>query len=249
MKRTLFITCITVCIGTTVWAQSPRHEWGALLESVNPFSHNAGFLGVVLEDLTEEKTDMLGLESPRGALIRDVASASAAEEAWVQPDDVVISWDGVSVRSAAQMNRLVKETPPGRKVDFTVFRSGAEKALSCHLQERNVRGMRMRDLAEMATGERDEVPETLLKPSGPKLGVVVMPMHEQLAKHFGVEGHGVLVSSVQEDSVAGRVGIKAGDVLVTINDQPLRNAADITRLLVQHQDEEIQLGYVRDKEA
>ena len=250
MKRLILTTGLVLFIGSVSWAQRPHHDWGALLESVNPFSHHAGFLGVVLADVTQENKEALGLESFHGALIRDIAGDSAAEEAGVLADDVVITWDGVAVRSASQMNRLVKETPPGREVEFTVVREGKEKALRCVLQERNILGLKMSDLAQLAEGEDENLQETLLTPSGPRLGVVVMPLHKQLAEHFGIgEEGGVLVSAVQEDSVAGEVGIQAGDVLVSINGEALHSAADVTRLLVQHGDKEISLDYVRDRKS
>ena len=249
MKKLLFTTSLVLFLGSMAWAQRSPHDFGALLESVNPFAHNAGFLGVVLEDLSEDRKAELGLDSLHGALIRNVAAASAAEEAGVQTDDVIILWDGVAVRSAAQMHRLVKETPPGRSVDFSVLRGGKEMALNCVPQERNIGGFSMRDLGAFAQGEEeDDVPEMLLKPSGPKLGVVVLPLDPQLAAYFGVAEHGgILVSSVQEGSVAGEAGIQAGDVLVSINGGTLHSAADVTRLLVQHAGEELSLRYIRDK--
>lgn len=95
------------------------------------------YLGVVLEDVTEEDVDRLGLPEQRGALVREVADGSPADSAGLRSGDVVVEWRGETVYSAAELGRLVRETPAGRRVGVTVFRDGSRRTLSVTLRERH----------------------------------------------------------------------------------------------------------------
>lgn len=101
-----------------------------------PASPQKSYLGVVLEDVTEEDVERLGLEEQRGALVRKVADGSPADSAGLQSEDVIVEWRGDAVFSAAELARLVRETPPGRQIGVTVYRDGSRTDLSVTLRER-----------------------------------------------------------------------------------------------------------------
>lgn len=95
------------------------------------------YLGVVLGDVAEEDVERLGLPEQRGALVREVADGSPADSAGLQSGDVILEWRGDAVFSAAELARLVRETPPGRQVGVTVYRDGGRTDLSVTLRERH----------------------------------------------------------------------------------------------------------------
>src|SRR5688500_9173476 len=92
-----------------------------------------GRLGVSLEEVGADDVGRLGLSAERGAVVTDVVAGSAAEKAGVQKGDVIVRFAGQDVWSAAQLARLVRETPAGRTVDVEVSRGGSVQKLSVAL--------------------------------------------------------------------------------------------------------------------
>jgi serine protease Do len=91
-------------------------------------------LGVVLEDVRAEDVARLKLAEERGALVKEVVKGSAAEKAGLKDGDVILSYQGERVGSAAQLRRLVRETPPGRHVTIEASRGGASQRLTASLE-------------------------------------------------------------------------------------------------------------------
>ncbi|MGH9200585.1 MAG: S1C family serine protease, partial [Vicinamibacterales bacterium] len=89
-------------------------------------------------------------------------------------------------------------------------------------------------------------PGALLTPRG-RLGVAVESMSDQLAEYFGAKDGGALVSSVSADSPAAKAGIKAGDVITTVNGSRVRDAGDVVRELSNAKADEVTIGLLRDK--
>lgn len=94
------------------------------------------YLGVVLEDVTADDVERLGLPEQRGALVREVVDGSPADSAGFRAGDVVMEWRGEPVYSAAELGRLVRETPAGRQVRAAVYRDENRTTLSVTLRER-----------------------------------------------------------------------------------------------------------------
>jgi serine protease Do len=201
------------------------------------------FLGVGLEDVEGDV---------RGAKVRSVESGSAAEKAGIKEGDVIVSFDGETVRSASQLARLVRETPPGRSVAIEVSRGGANQKLTATLQEG---GRRL----HIGPGDFElEVPEPPEPPTPPKAPLVPMPhawsgkgdgrdfvfgfglggwrklgieyteIGEQLAGYFKLgEKRGVLVTSVDADGPAAKAGMKAGDVILRLDGTKIEDGDDL----------------------
>lgn len=88
------------------------------------------YLGVILEDVTAEDVERLGLPEESGALVREIVDGSPADSAGFRPGDVVVRWHGEPVFSAAELGRLVRETPAGRRVRVELYREGERITLS-----------------------------------------------------------------------------------------------------------------------
>ena len=225
-------------------------------------------LGVMVSDVDDA--------TRTGVRIDGVTEGSAAAKAGAKEGDVVVEFDGERVRSARQLTRLVQETPSGHAVKMTVLRSGTRQTLDVTLEatesdfaarlepgirtevERSLRGLR--DLPAMEPpafdfrwnergGGRFDGGIPFLTGRG-RLGVQVDGLSDQLASYFGVTSGGVLVSSVTRESAADKAGLKAGDVITTVNGSAVRDADDLLRALADVKDgAEIALGIVRDKKA
>lgn len=98
------------------------------------FAGGGARLGVALEDVRAEDVARLKLAEERGALVKEVVKGSAAEKAGLKDGDVILSYQGERVGSAAQLRRLVRETPPGRHVTIEASRGGVPQRLTASLE-------------------------------------------------------------------------------------------------------------------
>ncbi len=209
------------------------------------------WLGVYLQDLTWDIKEALGLESKRGALVREVVKGSPADEAGLKQEDVIIKFDGNRVRNSSHLTRLIRSCSPGEKVKLTILREGEKKTISLTL------GKRPKDLL---SGELEFEPlEHKLKGikpyiysfsifSGSRIGVKVQDLTEQLGDYFGVEdGEGALITEVEEDRPAFEAGLKAGDVIVEVDGEKIEDAEDLMEILSEKEGgDEVKLKVIRD---
>lgn len=105
------------------------------VEAFKVFEGGGAHLGVVLEEIEADDASRLKLSEERGAFVKEVVEGSPAEKAGLKADDVILSFQGDRVWSAAQLRRLVRETPPGRRVALEVSRGGSVQALTAQLDE------------------------------------------------------------------------------------------------------------------
>ncbi|MFQ5679097.1 MAG: PDZ domain-containing protein [Gemmatimonadota bacterium] len=215
---------------------------------------SGGYLGVRIGDVNEEVVGRLGLPEERGALILEVVDDSPAQEAGLRADDVVQSWNGARVESAAQLGRLARETPPGRSVRLGVFRDGREQVLSVELGDRSgprvfrvgpdrkLRLERLRERGEEGPGLRFSYAFSFRG----RLGVRVEGLSDQLAEYFGVEG-GALITEVVEDSPAEKAGLKAGDVILSVAGEEVEDRSDLVRALRDQEAGPVEVRVMRDR--
>ncbi len=208
-------------------------------------------IGVSVRDVQPAET---GGEHREGVVIDEVRSGSPAEKAGLRRGDIVVEFDGERVRSARQFARIVQETPAGRAVKATVIRDGRRTDVevvpdSDRMADMTIHG----DFGDLGRlGDRlppfdfnfdFDVPGV----SGRRLGVSVQELTNQLADYFGAR-HGLLVTSVADGSSAERAGLKAGDVITSINGDAVRSRQDLLRALRDSSNgDEVTIGIVRDK--
>jgi serine protease Do len=199
-----------------------------------------------------------------GVKVDEVEPNSAAEKAGVKAGDLITMFDGERVRSARQFARLVQETPPGRTVKMTVSRDRQQKDLQITPDSGRrgrssvlIDGDRLRDqLGDLGNrlppfNFNFDLDQSELG-SGRRLGVSVQELTDQLASYFGVS-RGVLITAVTDGSPASRAGLKAGDVITSVNGNRIESRDDFGRALRDAADRrqaeasEITIGIVRDK--
>jgi len=192
-------------------------------------------LGVSLRDVAPGE--------PAGAAVAAVNRDSAAERAGLREGDVLVRFDSEPVRSALQLARLVRETPAGRKIGLVVRRGGQTVDLSCELDSVEPRDLAdldrnfdfdfefpdMEELHELrAPGMKGLAPGFAKPPAQARLGLSFQEIGGQLAQFFKLEGErGVLVTEVEADGPAGRGGLKAGDVILTLAGDRIEDARDL----------------------
>jgi serine protease Do len=200
-------------------------------------------------------------DSATGVRVDDVDTGSPADTAGIREGDVVVEFDGERVRSAMQLTRLVRETPNGRSVAVAVMRDGKRQALQATPEAGRTFAVDDETMRELERGLRNLPPEFRVVPpvyryenpprrfdyrlpdgyapdwavpfmgSRGRLGVTVQSLTPELEEYFGAKNGGALVSSVAQDSTAAKAGIKAGDVITSVNGRRVSDADDLTREL------------------
>jgi S1-C subfamily serine protease len=224
-------------------------------------------LGVVVEDLDSAELKDVAGGVTGGVRIQDVERESPAEKAGLREGDVVVEYDGEGVRSARQFTRLVQETPDGRTIAMAVVRGGQRQTISIVPEGRSaawrfdIDGRRLgrdierslRDLPRFhefrfdgPAFDFDMVVPRSFSPRG-RLGVQLDELTPQLADYFGAKDGGVLVTSVTEGSAAEKAGLKAGDVITSVNGDRVRDYEALAAELRRIESGEVTIGILRDR--
>jgi serine protease Do len=226
-------------------------------------------LGVTVHDI--EDSDTKDTKQPRaGVVIDTVDPGGPADKAGIKSGDAVTEFDGERVRSARQFSRLVQETPSGRSVAVALSRGGQRLTVTV-TPERSTFGddfgLRLLETPRAIPPVPPSPPAAPVAPraarppapaapfeffgmmNGRRLGITIETLDDQLAQYFGVK-EGVLVKSVSRDSSAEKAGVKAGDVITSVNGRRVYEVSDVNRALDRMDDtDDYTLEIVRDKKA
>ncbi len=225
-------------------------------------------LGISIRDVTDDDVKTSRLPAPAGAIVEEVTEGSAAEEGALRKGDVIVEFDGERVRSARQLTRLVQETADGRKVTTVVVRDGQRVTLTVAPRPGGSMFENFEDLVDWGRNVRIPVParpappptprvkptppsawrfEDLLGRGTSRLGITVDALSPQLAEYFGTK-EGVLVTSVQDNSLGATIGIRAGDVITGVNGTTIDDPSELRRRLqALDAGEEFTIAVMRDK--
>lgn len=244
---------LALAVSGTLYVQAQGKDDDEKREEVRSFAFSSiggrARLGVGISDVTAEKARELKLPGEYGALVTEVAEESPAAKAGVQVDDVIIEFDGERVRSANQLVRLVRETPAGRSITLQVSRGGQTRSLTVALEERHARFFRVPSISIPDIDVRVR-PDLHVFTRRPRLGITADDLTSQLADYFGVEqGEGVLVREVLAGSAAEKGGLKAGDVIVQVDETGVASVSELRRALTEatRDKKEVTLTIVRDR--
>lgn len=179
-----------------------------------------GWLGVRIQDVTDDVAEAMGLEEAAGALVTDVPEGPA-KEAGLLGGDVILTFDGVDVKDTRGLVRQVGETEVGKAVRVLVFRDGGTQTVLVTLGRR--------EDAERAdeTGQTPEAtPEVSEKDV---LGLTVSTLNDALREDLGIDSsaNGLVIMNVDEASEAFEKGLRAGDLITEAGQQKVTSLADL----------------------
>jgi serine protease Do len=166
-----------------------------------------GWMGVMIQKVTPDIAESLGLKHPHGALVADVVKDGPAAKSGVKVGDVIIKFDGKEVKESTELPLMVAREPIGKAVPIVVLRNGEEQSIDL-------------EIAEMAD---DEV--QVAKGEAEAFGLTVQNLTPEIAESLGLarDVSGVLVSAVDPGSAAADAGLRRGDVILEVNRKAVPN--------------------------
>jgi Do/DeqQ family serine protease len=173
------------------------------------------WLGAKLQDVTVEIAESLGLKRPGGALVANVSPDSPAARGGLKTGDLIVAVDGQAIDDPNAFDYRFATKPLGGSAQIGLLRNGQEARVTVALESAP-------DIP------RDEL---VIRARSPFLGAKVANLSPALAEELRIDtkAEGVAVIDVPNNSVAARYGFQRGDVIVTVNDQPIAKTRDLER--------------------
>ena len=200
----------------------------------------SSYLGVDIADVSPERLGELKLKEEHGAEVTMVDRDAPAGKAGLQEHDVILTLNGAAIESAAQLRRMIKETPAGRVVTLGISRDGQPQTIKVQLADRHKSMTWAPKSGDFSFNMPDwpampdfELPvSVVVVHSAARSGLMVENITPQLGDFFGVRnGTGVLVRNVEKGSRGEKSGFRAGDVVVKVNGQPVHDTSDFSHAL------------------
>ena len=193
-----------------------------------------GLLGVVVGGVTRELAEALKLERSAGALVNDVTPGGAAEKAGIKPGDVILEFDGTTIETSGDLPPLVGAHPPGAEVEVLISRDGTQRRFEVTLDELEPQAGAAASLGGGAERQSNV------------LGLAVEAITPQQRRALGDPEGGVIVARVESDT-AYRAGLRPGDVILMINNQPVGGLKDFEAIVGElTADKAVALRVLRD---
>ncbi len=173
-----------------------------------------GYLGVLIQKVTPEIADSLGMDRGYGALVANVSKDGPAEKAGVKVGDVIVEFDGKEVRDSGDLPIIVARTAVGKKVPVKVLRDKKEVTLN------------------VAVGELKDEEVVASVPEKGELGLTVQKLTPQIAESLSLDKtDGVVVTAVEPGSAADEAGVRRGDVIVEVDRKSVRTVEDYRKAI------------------
>lgn len=203
----------------------------AVIDQLRQFGEaRRGWLGVRIQEVTDEIGESLGIKPTRGALIAGVDDKGPAKPAGIESGDVIVKFDGKDIRAMKDLPRVVADTPVGKEVDVVVIRKGKE-------QIKKVTLGRLEDdekakEASLKTPAPAEQEKTVTQKA---LGLDLAALSPQLRTKYKVKESvkGVVITSVEGSRDAAEKRLSPGDVIMEVAQEAVTNVADIKKRVDQ----------------
>src|SRR6187455_442676 len=182
-----------------------------------------GWLGVKIQQVTDEIAESLSIKPARGALIAGVDDKGPAKPAGIEAGDVIIKFDGKDIKEMRDLPRIVADTPVGRDVEVIIVRKGKE-------EKKTVKLGRLEDDKPVKASVTPKPPEekSVVQKS---LGLQLSNMTDEVRKKFKIKDSikGVVITGVDAASVAADKRLTAGSTIVAIEQEQMAAAADVQK--------------------
>jgi len=202
-----------------------------------------GYLGVQIQQLSDDLAASLGLAKNRGEFIQSVVAGQGAAKAGMQPGDVVVKVDGKDVTPDQTLSFIVANTAPGKRIPIELIRNGQRLTLQAVVgkrpSEEELAQQTFDPDAQQNDGDGFGGQGKPSKPAGPvvqqALGIAVIPLTPQIARQLGAseDTKGVVITAVDDSADAATKGLQRGDIVLSAAYKPVMTAADLEAVVRQ----------------
>jgi len=198
----------------------------AVIDQLQKFGETRrGWLGVRIQQVTDDIAESLSIKPARGALVAGIADDGPAKPAGIEPGDVIVKFDGKDIQKMGDLPRIVADTPVGKDVEVVVIRKGKEEI-------RKVKLGRLEDgeKKELAAAKPDApaAPKSVVKRT---LGLDLANLDDSLRKQYKIKDtvKGVVITAVDPASNAAEKRLSPGDVIVEVAQEAVHSADDLQK--------------------
>lgn len=205
----------------------PANVLKTIIESLKATGRfDRAFLGVVIQDMTPKISRAFNLElNQRGALISNVYEQSPAERAGLESGDIIINVDGKTIENAADLRNAISLQSVDEAVTITILRKNQRIQIPVDLERR-------KDTDISTAYNQRQSGQTLLS------SMTLQELRPELRQRFNISVriNGVLITDILENTPAYQAGLRAGDVMLSINNRQIRNVSDVVNELDSKKD-------------
>jgi len=178
-----------------------------------------GYLGVNIQNITQDMIEPLGIKSTDGALVSNVMAGGPADKAGIKQGDVITRVNGTVVKDANQLRSTIAMLGTGKKATIAVIRDGSEKNLNVTLET-----LKEDQQTASAQGRQGN--------SGSLDGLSASPLNNQTRSQYNVPNgiNGVVVTNLDADSPFSDAGLSVGDVIREVNRTPINSVSELTSM-------------------
>jgi S1-C subfamily serine protease len=174
------------------------------------------WLGALLQAVTPEIAESLGLKLPSGALVASVVAGSPAARAGLKSSDLIVAIDGQEVEDPNAFDYRFATRPLGGTAQIDAQRAGKQVKLTVPLET-------------APDGGRDEIVLTSRSPfQGAKVANISPAVADEL--HLDADTEGVVVTEIGDDTTAANVGFQKGDIILAVNSQKIGKTSDLEKV-------------------
>ncbi|MGZ8309969.1 MAG: Do family serine endopeptidase [Rhodoplanes sp.] len=191
-----------------------------------------GWLGVRIQQMTDELAETMNVKPPRGALVAGVDDKGPAKPAGIQTGDVIVRFDAKDIKEMRDLPRVVADTPVGKDVEVIILRQGKEERKTVRLGrledgEKQAAAASKRNGAGASPEEKSVVQQTL--------GLNLANLTNELRRRYKIKDgiNGVVITGVDANSAAAEKRLNAGDVIVEVAQEAVGSAADLQKRIDQ----------------
>ena len=176
------------------------------------------YIGVQIQPIDDTSAKALGLKSSMGALVANVISDGPADKAGIETGDVIVEFDGMSIKSVDHLRNNVSISKPDASYSLTVVRDGRKKSFKVKLEK---------------MPSDDQLAVENQKQSTNELGIEVSELNPSVRREYGVESQdfGIVVTKVLLDSPANEAGIQTGDLITRVGSRRCRSVKQFDSLV------------------
>ena len=201
----------------------PANMVKAVVEQLKDFGHpRRGWLGVRIQQVTPDIAESLGLKDATGAMVAGVNDKGPADQAKIHNGDIILKFNGQDVKDMRSLPRIVADSEVGKSVPVVLWRDGKDVTVEATLAEKP-------DDTQVAAATSPDKPPEQKTTQISGLGLTLAPITQDMKDKFslGTDQKGVVITDVSPNSSAAERGLKAGDVIVEVQQGEVTTPADV----------------------